>query len=223
MDRTPGEGPSASKQATRERIVARAATLMSERGVARTRLDDVRQAAGVSGSQLSHHFRDKRTLVRAVISHQADAVVDVHRRVAPPESDPLEALYLWADLVVTALQDRGCRGGCTLGALAGELTRTVDDVDVLADLVTGFDRWSAVLRACLRAMSDRGELAPEADPDELALGLLAVLEGGALLAQLRREVDPLVTALNAVLARIRSLAGDRGTRAGNRRVTGTDR
>ena len=55
---------------TRERIVAAAAELIFERGVAETTLEDIRAAAGVSGSQVYHYFEDKQALVRAVIDHQ---------------------------------------------------------------------------------------------------------------------------------------------------------
>jgi AcrR family transcriptional regulator len=39
----------------------------------------VRKAAGVSGSQLSHYFRDKESLVRAVIAWRADLIIDLHK------------------------------------------------------------------------------------------------------------------------------------------------
>ena len=52
---------------TRERIVSAAAELIFERGVAETTLEDIRAAAGVSGSQVYHYFEDKQALVRAVI------------------------------------------------------------------------------------------------------------------------------------------------------------
>ena len=59
---------------TRARIVAAAAALIYERGAAGTTLDDVRTAAEVSGSQLSHYFAGKDELVQAVIGHQADII-----------------------------------------------------------------------------------------------------------------------------------------------------
>ena len=59
---------------TRARIVAAAARLIYERGVAGTTLEDVRTAAEVSGSQLSHYFAGKDELVQAVIDRQADAI-----------------------------------------------------------------------------------------------------------------------------------------------------
>ena len=51
-------------QQTRERIVAAAADLILQQGVARTTLDDVRAEAGVSSSQIYHYFADKEALVR---------------------------------------------------------------------------------------------------------------------------------------------------------------
>jgi AcrR family transcriptional regulator len=64
---------------TRARIVAAAAALIYERGVAGTTLENVRTAAEVSGSQLSHYFADKDQLVQAVIDHQADVIVNPAR------------------------------------------------------------------------------------------------------------------------------------------------
>ncbi|MDT7767869.1 MAG: hypothetical protein QOI30_865, partial [Mycobacterium sp.] len=47
---------------TRARIVDAAAKLMFEHGVAGTSIDEVRNTAAVSGSQISHYFHDKRDL-----------------------------------------------------------------------------------------------------------------------------------------------------------------
>src|ERR1700712_1131600 len=64
---------------TRGRIVEKAATLIHERGVAATTLEDVKVAAEVSGSQMYHYFPDKNDLVQAVIDYQADAIVNRNR------------------------------------------------------------------------------------------------------------------------------------------------
>jgi TetR/AcrR family transcriptional repressor of nem operon len=54
-------------------------------------------------------------------------------------------------------------------------------------------------------MCDRGELGRTADPGRLATALLAAVEGGTLLAQVRRDPAPVATALDEVLERIESL------------------
>src|SRR5256886_13287163 len=60
---------------TRQRIVAAAAGLILQQGVAGTTLDDVRAEAGVSSSQIYHYFADKEALVRGVVDYRAQTVV----------------------------------------------------------------------------------------------------------------------------------------------------
>ena len=54
-------------------------------------------------------------------------------------------------------------------------------------------------------MHARGELRKDADPERLALGLLAALQGGLLLTQIRRDAAPLEAALDLAIDHIRSL------------------
>jgi len=190
-------------QATRDRIVAAAAALMFEHGVGGTSTDDVQAAAGVSTSQLYHYFGDKRTLVRAVIAYQTQNVLDAQQPLLS-QLDSLDALRTWRDAIVSLQRQRQCQGGCPIGSLAAELAETWPEAR--ADLADGFGQWEAGIRNGLRAMHARGDLRPDADPDQLALATLAALQGGLLLTQVRRDTAPLEAALDAILAHIASLA-----------------
>ncbi|MEU1600938.1 helix-turn-helix domain-containing protein, partial [Streptomyces sp. NPDC005708] len=66
-------------QATRARILEHAAELIYTKGVHATNNEQLRRAAGVSGSQLNHYFPTKESLVLAVIAWQADRVLAFHR------------------------------------------------------------------------------------------------------------------------------------------------
>lgn len=190
-------------EATRARIVDAAAGLMFERGVAGTSTEDVRAVAGVSSSQLYHYFDDKRALVRAVIAHQTEAVLAAQQPLLS-RLDSLDALRAWRDLIVDR-QTRGqCEGGCPIGSLAAELADT--DAVARCDLTLGFARWEGAIRDGLIVMRERGELRGDADPERLALATLAALQGGLLLSQVRRDVMPIATALDAALAHIGSFA-----------------
>ncbi|HEX3796407.1 MAG TPA: TetR/AcrR family transcriptional regulator [Acidimicrobiales bacterium] len=187
---------------TRQRIIAAAAALMFEHGVAETTLEDIRAAAGVSGSQVYHYFVDKQALVRAVIDHQTDSVLD-------SQADHLDALdtvsglRAWRDFIVEHQRRLQCRGGCPIGALGAEVAET-DDVARLA-VAGGFRRWEDQIRDGLRTMQTRGDLPQSVDADDLALALLAALQGGLLLTQIRRDTKPLEVALDAMLERIETL------------------
>jgi TetR/AcrR family transcriptional regulator, transcriptional repressor for nem operon len=191
-------------RATRERIVRTAADLIFAQGVAATSIDDVRRAAGVSGSQMTHYFQDKRSLVRAVIAFQAESVISQHQQPELGGLDSFQALELWAEQNIAKQRGATGIGGCAFGSLAGELAET--DPGIRADLAVGFTRWEALFRDGLQAMRDRGDLRPEADPAVLAAGLLAALQGGMLLTQTTRDVRHLEAALKAALDHVRSYA-----------------
>lgn len=191
----------AKGRATRARILAVAADLILVNGVAGTQIEDVRKAAGVSGSQMTHYFHDKRTLIKDVIAWQADKMLELHEA---NELDSFSALQRWAAMVVERQTARGFQGGCDFGSLAGQLVESDDETR--RDLAAGFERWLEVFRQGLERMRARGDLREDADPDVLAQALLAALQGGLLLSQTLRRVDPLRNSLDAALTYLGSYA-----------------
>jgi AcrR family transcriptional regulator len=188
-------------RATRDRIVTAAASLMCTRGVTATSTEDVQVAANVSASQIYHYFADKRSLTRAVIEHQTDAIVGSQESLLV-RLDDLDALRAWAEIVVGYQRNGGYRGGCPLGTLASELAE--NDTDAREDLAAGYRRWQQAIRAGLAAMADRGEFLPGTDIDRLAIALLAALQGGLLLSKTLRDGVHLETALNTMIDHIES-------------------
>lgn len=193
----------AKGMATRARIVDAASALMLEQGVARTTIEDIQDAAKVSASQLYHYFTDKNDLVMAVIDRQTEHVLGVHQP-AMATLDTFDALCAWRDMVVGVVRGAECAGGCPVGSLASDLAET--DPMARARLARSFAAWETCLRTGLAAMRDRGELPAHANTDDLALALLGALQGGLLLAQVRRETRPLEVALDTQIAHLRALA-----------------
>jgi AcrR family transcriptional regulator len=187
-------------QATRNRIVAAAAQLMFDRGVAGTTTEDVQHAAGVSPSQIYHYFGDKKSLVKAVIAYDTDLILSVQQPVLS-RLDSFEALEAWRDFIIDIQVERNCAGGCPIGSLASELSE--HDTEARAALAVGFARWETAIRDGLMAMQDRGELGADADPEFLALATLTALQGGLLMSQARRDTVALRAVLDAMIDRIR--------------------
>lgn len=199
-----GQPATRKGQETKARILRAAADLILEHGVTGTGLEDVRRVAGVSGSQLTHYFRDKQTLVKEVIAWQAASTIQLHRSPELGELDTFEALREWARLNIEAQEARGFRGGCTFGSLAGQLVES--DPNVRADLARGFDEWITLFREGLTRMRNRGDLRPEADPNALAYTLMSALQGGMLLSQTLRQAQPLQASLSSALDQVESFA-----------------
>jgi AcrR family transcriptional regulator len=204
----------AKGRATRDRIIAAAAALMFEHGVAATSTEDVQEAAGVGASQMYHYFADRQELVRAVIAHQIQAVLG-NQQPLLGALDSIEAIRAWRDLFVGLEQQLECKGGCPIGSLAGELAEV--SATYRNDLARGFNEWERALRDGIGAMHSRGELPRDANPDQLALALLAAVQGGLLLTKVWRNTEPLEAALDNMIDYLESLARSAQPRPTTRR------
>jgi TetR/AcrR family transcriptional regulator, transcriptional repressor for nem operon len=187
---------------TRARIVVAAADLMYVKGVGATTLDDVLAASGASKSQLYHHFDGKESLVRAVVDHVGERTIE-REREALGNVSTIRGLKRWRDALVQNNALRHGAYGCALGALVSE----VSDHDALAReaLARLFGEWQGLLAAALGRIQAAGALRREASPEQLAIGLMAALQGGYMLAQTERDVTPMAIALDMALAHIEGL------------------
>jgi TetR/AcrR family transcriptional regulator, transcriptional repressor for nem operon len=187
--------------ATRARIVASADELMSLKGAAATTLDDVTAASGTSKSQLYRHFSDKSALVQAVIALRGSRVLEREeqylRRV-----DSFSGLDRWRRAVLQRVTARRGALGCELGALATELSD--QDEAARIDLEAHLTSWISLLAAALERMKTNGTLTEDADPPSLAMGIMAALQGGYVLAQAARDPRPMQVALELAMDSVRA-------------------
>ncbi len=196
--------PSTRKgQSTRARIVQAAAELVAEKGVAATSLDDVGERSHASRSQLYHYFDDRDDLMRAVIDATTDSVLLAQDELLD-HLDTWAGIDRWFHALVALQEEREARGGCPIGSLVGQLAER--DPGARANLADGFERWEAHLCAGLTRMRDRGRLSAHADPASLATSTMALLQGGLLLTQVRRDPGQLRTALAAARILLRNAA-----------------
>ena len=189
-------------QATRARILRHAAELIYAKGVRATNNELLRSAAGVSGSQLTHYFPNKESLVLAVIDWQADSVLGFHRSERFAGFDSIDAFQDWADFYI--LSGHPFEDGCSLGSLASEVVKS--DLDIHDQLARAFEQWRDVFREGLERMQGLGRIDASADPVQLANMFLAAYQGGMLLAQVARDVGPLRDALYAAVDHLRTFA-----------------
>jgi TetR/AcrR family transcriptional regulator, transcriptional repressor for nem operon len=189
-------------RATRERIVAAASELMLQRGVARTTIEDIQEAAAISTSQMYHYFADKNDLVSAVIDFQTDNVLSV-QHLGLDRIDSIKDLYRWRDIMVDLVRGLGCAGGCPIGSMANELAET--DPIARARLTRSFAQWENIIHDSLVAIAARSELAEGTDIDRIALAMLAGIQGGLLLSEVRRDTAPLEAAVDTMIEHLSRL------------------
>lgn len=166
----------------RDHLVEAAKTLFTQHGVARTTLADIAQAAEVPLGNVYYHFRTKDALVEAVIQAH---VQDVQMLLAQCArlSDPRQRL-----LALLAAEREAellfVRSGCPYGSLSQELNK---EEDALASAAAG------LLRVYLDWVQTQFRQLGKAEQEakDLAIDLIASLQGAFLLTNSFRAADPL--------------------------------
>ena len=197
--------------ATRNRIVEVAADLVQRHGISETTLDQVMEASGASKSQLYHYFEDKEDLLREASALQATRVLGTQGRILEG-FDSLSGIRKWSEALL--LLSRG--QGCPLGALVYQLPRTAKSAN--QEVAEGMEAWRGLLENGLVNMKARGELAQEAEPAEIALAVLAAVQGGLLLSKSSKSNRALEIALAMALEHVsRACRTSRGSEGAIRR------
>lgn len=177
--------------------------LVREHGVAAVSLDDVQAAAGVGRSQLYHYFEGRDDLIHAVIDTTVDAVLGGDGD-SPFTVDSLGDIERWFARAESICASTGGIGGCPIGSLVGQLAE--HDEAARTALADAFARWEEPLLAGLTRIRERGEIDRDTAVAELADFLMATLQGGLLLAQVRRDPGQLRRALAGARHTLRSFA-----------------
>lgn len=188
---------------TRERVLLAAMELVREGGVAGLTLDDVERAAAVGRSQLYHYFDGRDDLIRAVVATTVDMVLGGSADYLA-ELDSVAGIERWFSRTETLCAAGDGVGGCPIGSLVGQLAER--DEPTREALVAAFDRWEAPLIDGLRRLRDRGDLRRDLDVHALADLIMASLQGGLLLAQVRRDPRQLHRALDGARGALASAA-----------------
>jgi TetR/AcrR family transcriptional regulator, transcriptional repressor for nem operon len=178
---------------SRMAIVSAAAKLMHERGLAAPSMDDVLAASGAGKSQLYHYFGGRQDLRVAVLHHQFDLVMAAQPALRDQTCDDIRR---WRDEVLAAHRSSGL-GTCPLGTFVGQ----ADGDQVLQDTLAGlFARWQDAIAGLVARAQRTGRVDPETDPAAAALSLLTALQGGIMLAHLRRDPAPLQDSLDTAMS-----------------------
>lgn len=216
-------------RATRERIVKAAAELILADGLSAFNLVNVRRAASVSGSQLGHYFADKQALIRAIIVHQINVVLDFHRQPKLHGLESFDDFERWLDLNMRYLRRIGYTGTPTYHAVAGQLIKSDDATrDTLA---AGYGEWIMLLERAIQRMKEHGILVADADPRQLALVIVCAHQGGGTMTFTYRQQWPHADASRFAVNYLRMFAADmtdrqsrpprRGPRRARKQMAGT--
>lgn len=185
----------------RERLVDSARELLWERGYVGTSPKAIQERSGAGQGSMYHHFRGKRALALAAIEQSA---ADLRARAEADLSGPGTVTQRIAAYL---RREREALRGCPVG-------RLTQDPDVMADpdlrrpVQETFGWLRARLAGLLQDGRAHGEVGPSLDPEATATALVAVLQGGYVLARASGSADTYRQAVDGALGLLACHAGE---------------
>jgi AcrR family transcriptional regulator len=183
-------------RATRQRIIEATGEQILASGIGGTTLDTVRAATLTSKSQLFHYFPGgKAELVREVAAWEAAQLLAAQQ----PHVEDLgswESWSAWREALVDYYLGLG-RWACPIGSLATQAATT--DPELERVIAESMGAWRDLLAAGVRKMQVAGAVDAAADPERIAMVILAAVQGGIVMSQPLRSAWPLEAALDSAL------------------------
>jgi AcrR family transcriptional regulator len=192
----------------RPQILAAAAEVIAERGVAATRIADVAERSGVSPPAVLYWFDSKEQLLAEALTADDDRFYEeLSGRLAEAET-PAERMVV---LIETAAADNDF-------ALWMELwTWALRDADLRAARERFDSRWRATIEAVVADGVATGEFGATVDPSQTALAIAALIDGLTVQAALGDPDVSVARLTETVLASAeRLLEAELPTKAGGR-------
>ncbi|MFD8492948.1 TetR/AcrR family transcriptional regulator [Amycolatopsis sp. NPDC059657] len=182
---------------TAERLITSTQELLRERGYVGTSPKAIQQRAGAGQGSMYHHFTGKPDLARAALTRSAAELRALADQLLSADDTAVNRVEAYLR------RERDVLRGCPIGRLA-------QDPDIIASpsLRAPLDETFAWLRGKLADVlaegRERGEL--DLDPVTTAATIVAVLQGGYVLARAADSVEPFDQAVTGVLALLKGAA-----------------
>ncbi|GAA3197114.1 TetR/AcrR family transcriptional regulator [Dactylosporangium siamense] len=178
---------------TAERLIESTRALLWERGYTGTSPRAIQSLAGAGQGSMYHHFRGKPDLAAVAILRTADELRSRAAALLDGPGGAVERITAYLTL------DRDVLRGCPIG-------RLTQDPDVLADPTLHYPVAETFTWLCdrLSAVLSSGGLRSPLDPDDTAAAIVAMLQGGYVLARAAGSREPFDRAVRGALGLLRS-------------------
>lgn len=167
----------------RDAMIASAAALFRERGVAATSLRDVVEHAKAPRGSIYHHFPGGKAELASAATAMAGGFIEQLLADLLDDGDPARAIETFVDYWKQSLTRQDFADGCPVAAAAVSAEET-DEARSAAG--RSFARWQGQIADALAARGVPADLAA----DQAGLAIAAV-EGALIVARAQRSTEPL--------------------------------
>ncbi|MFT4191107.1 MAG: TetR/AcrR family transcriptional regulator [Comamonas sp.] len=175
-----------------DKLIETTQALLWERGYGGTSPRAIQDRAGVGQGSMYHHFRTKAALAQAAEERSAKELIEEVGQLLDGPGAPLDRVLAYLRL------ERDVLKGCRIGRLTADPEVLADDA-LRKPLEDTFAWITGRLAALLNDAQAGGHLPDGCDSQELAATVLAVRQGGYVLARAANSAIPYERAVEGLI------------------------
>ena len=172
---------------TRHYIVEKTASIFNKKGYSGTSLNDMIAATGLTKGSIYGNFINKDDVALAAFDYNIKTVeikIEALMAKQPATKDKLLAYSL---VYQELIKGEFCPGGCPI------LNTSIDADDTHPALreraLIALLAWKNKIVKLIRAGMANSEIAAEANPEQIALTMIAIIEGGIMISRLTDNLE----------------------------------
>ena len=164
--------PRADGVQSRQAILSAAADLATVRGLEGLSIGELAKHVGMSKSGLYAHFKSKEELELATIDTAAQVFQKTVLDIVPPAASGLDRIRDLTEAFLSHLTRRVFAGGCFFAAVGVQLAPPGTARNRVLQFISD---WNALFSASLQQAQSAGHIAKDANLDQLAFEITAML------------------------------------------------
>jgi TetR/AcrR family transcriptional repressor of nem operon len=183
------EKKTAKSDRTRERIIETSAAIFNMKGYAGTSMSDLTEATGLTKGSIYGNFTNKEEVALAVFDHNHKKVVQLIQAKVDLATSYSDKLMAYVTAYDHYTRNGFPEGGCPILNTAVE----ADDTNILLKerAAKAINKWKKTVQELYTDGIDSGEFKKTFDPAQFALSLIALIEGGIMIAKVTNNQNNL--------------------------------
>ena len=179
---------------TRQYIIEATAPVFNKKGYAGTSLSDLTEATGLTKGSIYGNFENKEEVALAVFDFNTCRVSDMVEQQMKAADTYYEKLMVYSRVYN---DDRlAAHGGCAILNTAVEADDTNEALKIKA--AQAILRWKKNIVTLINGGIAAGEFKADINPEENALAIIALIEGGVMISKVTESSSSLQQVLRAV-------------------------
>ena len=181
---------------TRQFILEKTADIFNTKGYAGTSLADLTEATGLTKGSIYGNFANKEDVALAAFDYNLSLVTQAVQERMQQTATCYQKLFVYAQVYHNFIRTSFPVGGCPILNTAIE----ADDTNNLLKnrAAKAILNWKKTIVELIKAGVASGEFRSDVEPDQTALSIIALLEGGIMIARVTNSLASLDKVLKTV-------------------------